>query len=205
MLVGVVRSTFENQVLSLDARYRLPTERVLPATAYVEWGADDAAGALDETPGRVIGLFVPALPGAPQVGAGAEYTYFKHWCCGHGPWYLNFTLPGNWAAHGRPLGHPLGGEGSEYAAYAQADLWDARLRLDARGFVRDRSDRSLVGVVYHGGGNLFTPQRAGRGTGGTAQAALRLAPRAELRAAGMLESGDGWREQSLSTSLAWTF
>ncbi|HYH80210.1 MAG TPA: capsule assembly Wzi family protein [Longimicrobium sp.] len=205
MLVGVVRSTFENQVLSFDGRYRLPTERVLPATLYLEWGADDAAGALDETPGRVAGVFFPALPGAPQVGAGAEYTYFKAWCCGHGPWYLNYTFPGNWAARGRPLGHPLGGEGAEYAAYAQADLWDARLRVDARGFVRDRSDRSLNGTIYNGGGNLFTPRRAGRSTGGSANAALRLAPRAELKAAWMLDSGDGWREQSLSGSLAWTF
>jgi len=205
MLVGVVRSTFENQVVSLDARYRLPTDRVLPATAYVEWGADDAAGAFDETPGRVIGLFLPALPAAPQLAAGAEYTYFKHWCCGHGPWYLNATFPGNWAVRGRPLGHPLGGEGAEYAGYLRADLWDARLRVDARGWVRDRSERSLVGVLYHGGGNLYTPQRAGRSRGATLDAALRLAPRAEWRGAWMLDDGDGWREQALTTSLAWTF
>ncbi|HET7231569.1 MAG TPA: capsule assembly Wzi family protein [Longimicrobium sp.] len=205
MLAGVIRSNFENQVVSLDARYRLPTDRVLPATAYVEWGADDAAGAFDETPGRVIGLFLPALPSAPQVGVGTEYTYFKHWCCGHGPWYLNFTFPGNWAVRGRPLGHPLGGEGSEYAAYAQADLWDARLRVDARGWIRDRSDRSLNGGRYNGGGNLFTPGRAGRSRGGSVEAALRLLPRAELRGAWVLDDGGGWREQSLGTSLAWTF
>jgi hypothetical protein len=205
MLLGVVRSNFENQVVSLDARYRLPTDRVLPATAYLEWGADDAAGAFDETPGRVVGLFLPALPAAPQVAAGAEYTYFKHWCCGHGPWYFNATFPGNWAVRDRPLGHPLGGEGAEYAAYVQAELWDARLRLDGRAFLRDRSARSLAGGVFTGGGNLFTPQRAGRSTGGSARAALRLAPRADLRAEWTLDDGDGWREQSLGTSLAWTF
>lgn len=205
MLVGVVRSSFENQVVSLDARYRLPTDRLLSATAYVEWGADDAAGAFDETPGRVIGLFLPGLPRVPEVGLGGEYTYFKHWCCGHGPWYLNATFPGNWAVRGRPLGHPLGGEGSEYATYAQADLWDARLRLDARGWIRDRSDRSLDGGTFQGGGNLYTPQRAGRSRGGEVNAALRLAPRAELRARCMLDDGDGWREQALATSLAWTF
>jgi hypothetical protein len=205
MLAGVVRSDFENQVISLDARYRLPTDRVLPVTAYIEWGADDAAGAMDETPGRLIGLFAPALPGAPQVGAGVEYTYFKAWCCGHGPWYLNATFPGNWAVRGRPLGHPLGGEGAEYAAYAQADAWDARLRLDTRAWIRDRSDRSLNGTIYQGGGNLFTPQRTGRSVGGTVDAALRLAPRAEARATWMLDDGRGWREQALSAGLAWTF
>jgi hypothetical protein len=205
MLVGVVRSSFENQVVSLDARYRLPTDRVLPATAYLEWGADDAAGAFDETPARVIGLYLPALPAAPNVALGGEYTYFKHWCCGHGPWYLNATFPGNWAVRDRPLGHPLGGEGAEYAAYLQAAGWDARLRLDARGWIRDRSDRSLDGGVRKGGGNLFTPQRAGRSVGGTADAALRLAPRAEVRATWMLDDGEGWRESAFSTSLAWTF
>jgi len=202
MLVGVVRSEFENQVISLDARYRLPGERVLPLTAYVEWGADDAAGAMDETPGRVIGVFAPALPGAPQATVGAEYTYFKHACCGHGPWYLNATFPGNWAVRGRPLGHPLGGEGAEYAGYAQAELMDARLRLSARGFVRDRSDRSLG---TYGGGNLYTPQRTGRSTGGSVDASLRLAPRAELRAAWTMDDGQGWAERALATSLAWTF
>ncbi|HET7462306.1 MAG TPA: capsule assembly Wzi family protein, partial [Longimicrobium sp.] len=205
MLLGVVRSSFENQVVSLDARYRLPTDRVLASTAYVEWGADDAAGAFDETPARVIGLFFPGLPRAPEVGVGGEYTYFKHWCCGHGPWYLNSTFPGNWAVRGRPLGHPLGGEGSEYAAYLRADAWDARLRLDARGWVRDRSDRSLNGGVYMGGGNLYTPQRTGRSTGGSVDASVRLAPRGELRATWMLDDGAGWREQALSTSLGWTF
>jgi hypothetical protein len=205
MLAGVVHSTFENQVISLDARYRLPTDGVLPATAYVEWGADDAAGAMDETPGRVIGLFLPALPGVPEAGLGAEYTYFKHGCCGHGPWYLNSTFPGNWAAHGRPLGHPLGGEGSEYAAYLQASAWDARLRLDARGWIRDRSDRSLLSAHNPGGGNLFTPERTGRSTGGTVEAALRLLPRADLRASGWMDDGSGWREQAFSAALAWTF
>ncbi|HVG44077.1 MAG TPA: capsule assembly Wzi family protein [Longimicrobium sp.] len=202
MLVGVVRSQFENQVISLEGRYRLPTERVLPATAYLEWGADDAAGAMDETPGQVAGLFFPALPGVPEVGAGVEYTHYKAACCGHGPWYQNTTFPGAWAVRGRPLAHPLGGEGAEYAAYAQADLAGARLHLDGRAYLRDRRAASLV--VY-GGGNLFTPDREGRATGGTLDAALRLRPRADLRAGFALESGEGWREQSFHAALAWLF
>ncbi|HEX8903505.1 MAG TPA: capsule assembly Wzi family protein, partial [Longimicrobiaceae bacterium] len=202
MLVGVVHSTFENQVISLDARWRLPTDRVLPATAYLEWGADDAAGALDETPARVIGLFLPALPGAPEAAAGVEYTYFKHGCCGHGPWYLNSTFPGNWAVRGRPLGHPLGGEGSEYAAYAHADLLEARVRVEGRAWIADRSARS---IRRYGGGNLFTPERTGRATGGRLEGAWRVRPRADLRAEWTLEDGDGWREQMLRASLAWLF
>jgi len=202
MLVGVVHSEFENQVISFEGRYRLPTDRVLPVTAYMEWGADDAAGALDETPARVIGLFLPSLPGAPEAGMGVEYTFFKAGCCGHGPWYQNTTFPGAWAAHGRPLGHPLGGEGAEYAAYAQADLAGARLHLDGRAYLRDRTAGSLA---RYGGGNLFTPDREGRARGGSLEAALRLRPRADLRAGFALEDGDGWREQSFHAALAWLF
>jgi hypothetical protein len=202
MLVGVVHSRFENQVISFEGRYRLPTDQVLPATAYLEWGADDAAGALDETPARVIGLFFPAVPGVPAAGAGVEYTFFKTGCCGHGPWYQNTTFPGAWAVRGRPLGHPLGGEGAEYAAYAQADLAGARLHLDGRGYLRDYVAASLA---LYAGGNLFTPNREGRGTGGMLDASLRLHPRSELRAGFALESGDGWSERSFHASLAWLF
>jgi hypothetical protein len=201
MLVGIVHSEFENQVISFEGRWRLPTERLLPATAYLEWGADDAAGGLDETPARVIGLFFPTLPGTPEVGVGVEYTFFKAGCCGHGPWYQNTTFPGTWAAHGRPLAHPLGGEGAEYAAYAQADLL-ARLHLDARAFLRDRSAASLA--VY-GGGNLFTPDRLGRARGGSLDASLRLHRRVDVRGGFALEDGDGWRERSFHAALAWLF
>lgn len=200
MLVGVIRGTaFENQVLSFEARVRLPTEAVLPATVYLEWGADDGAGALDELPARVAGIFVPALPGMPELAAGAEFAHFPVVCCGHGPWYLNSSHPGNWARGSRPLGHPLGGEGWEAAAYARADLLDARLRLQLRGFARHRSDAS---VATHGGGNLFAPARTGRANGFAARAAWRLAPRAELRAAASGEAGDGWSERSLDAALS---
>ncbi|HSU17107.1 capsule assembly Wzi family protein [Longimicrobium sp.] len=204
MLVGVVHSRFENQILSLEGRYRLPTETVVPATLYVEWGADDAAGALDEEPARIIGLFLPALPGVPNAALGAEYTYFKHACCGHGVWYTSATFRGNWAVHDRPLGHPLGGEGAEYAAYVQGDALDARLRLDARAFLRDRSDYSLH-IPRYNGGNLYTPTRTGRSEGGRLDAAFRLFPRAEARARWQLEHGDWGTEHSLQATFAWLF
>jgi hypothetical protein len=202
MLAGVVHSQYENQVISLDARWRLPTERMLPATAYLEWGADDAAGAMDEEPARVMGVFVPALPGLPTAGAGLEYTYFKHSCCGHGPWYFNATLQGHWALHDRPLGHPLGGEGAEYALYLQADLLDARLRLEGRVF---RADRSLRSLEVFGGANLFAPTRAGRSLGTELDAAWRLGSRFDARAQLTLEDGAGWREQHLETRIAWLY
>ena len=200
MFVGVIRgTTFENQVLSLEGRWRLPTEAVIPATAYLEWGADDGAGALHEVPARVGGILFPALPGLPEVSAGAEYARLEEVCCGHGPWYFNSTHPGNWARGTRPLGHPLGGQGWEAAAYARADLLESRLRVHVRGFARDRSDHAMLTI---GGGNLYSPQRTGGSTGFRAEAAYRFAPRAELRAAARREAGDDWSERAWDAALS---
>jgi hypothetical protein len=200
MFVGVIRGTdFENQVLSLEGRWRLPTDALLPATVYLEWGADDGAGALHEVPARVGGIVLPALPGLPQLSAGAEYARFEVVCCGHGPWYYNSTHSGNWARGTRPLAHPLGGEGWEAAGYARADLLDARLRMHLRAFARDYSDESLP---QFGGGNLYAPQRTGGSTGFAADAAYRLAPRAEVRAGARREAGDGWSERAAEAAVS---
>lgn len=200
MFLGVIRnSNFENQVLSFEGRWRLPTDAFLPATVYAEWGADDGAGALDEVPAQLAGVLFPALPGLPEASAGAEFVRFAEVCCGHGPWYFNSTHRGNWARGTRPLAHPLGGEGWEAAGYARADLLDARLRLHLRGFARDRSDQSLELL---GGGNLYVPARLGRSTGVRAEGAYRLNPRTELRAAARREAGDDWSERAFEGTLS---
>jgi hypothetical protein len=200
MFLGVIRGTqFENQVLSFEGRWRMPTESVLPATLYLEWGADDGAGALDEVPAQRVGLLLPGIPGVEEVSGGAEYTRFAEVCCGHGPWYFNSTHPGNWARGTRPLGHPLGGEGWEAAGFARADVLESRLRLQVRGFARERSDQSLP---VFGGGNLFVPLRTGRSTGFEADGAWRLTQRTELRAAARRESGDGWSEHAFEGTVS---
>lgn len=200
MFLGVIRaSDFENQVLGLEGRWRLPTDAVLPATVYLEWAADDGAGALHEMPAQVGGILLPALPGLPEVSAGAEYARVTSLCCGHGPWYFNSAQPGNWARGTRPLGHPLGGEGWEAAGYARAELRGARLRMHLRGYVRGYRDDSLP---VFGGGNLFAPARVGRGTGFQADAAYRLRPHAEIRAAARRETGDDWREHAFDAAVA---
>lgn len=200
MLVGVLSEEFENQLVAMDFRWRLPTERALPATLYLEWGADDGSGAWWDVPGIVGGAFFPALPGLSEVGLGAEYTYFGERCCGHGPWYYHSTFRGNWARGGLALAHPLGGDGSEAALYLRADLLDAALRLDARGFTRERGVEPGTRT-----GNLFAPERGGRSLGFTVNAAVRLLPRAELRAASFLEDGDGWSERRFEARLGYFF
>jgi hypothetical protein len=200
MFLGQIRgSSFENQLLSFEGRLRLPTEGTLPATLYLEWGADDGAGALDEAPGRVGGIFLPALPGLPEVAAGAEVAWFEVGDGEHGAWYFNTTFPGNWARGSRPLGHPLGGEGWEAAAYARAELMAVRLRVEARGFTRERGESTYAEIS---GGNLFSRARTGRSAGARGAVAYRLRPHAEVRAAGRAEAGDGWSESALDLALS---
>jgi hypothetical protein len=187
----------------VDGRLRLPTEDFLPLTLYLEWGAEDAAGAWWDVPGRVFGVSVPALPGLPEVEAGAEYARFSGFCCGNPPWYFHGEFLGNWVAEDVPLGHPLGGEGWEALAYLNADALDARLRLEARGFLRERSDAGLFTLQQ--AGNLFAPARTGRSWGGSLDAAWRVTPSLEARVRLFRDAGDGWSEHRVGAGVDWLF
>jgi hypothetical protein len=193
IFVGVLSDNYENQVVSVDARWRLPTEGWLPAVLYAEWGAEDGAGAWWSVPGIVGGVLLPSLPGLPQVAGRVEHAWFATVCCGNPPWYLHVHFPGGWAAGGEPLGHRLGGEGRETRLELAGDEGAARLRWEAAAFVRHRSDEGYLLPIA--GGNLYVPTRAGRSTGGSLGAALRVAPRVELRGTVFRDAGDGWREQ----------
>ena len=200
MFVGILSADFENQVIAADARWRLPTERVLPATVYFEWGSEDASGAWWNVPGHTFGLLLPRL-GSAWAG-GAEYTRFAPHCCGNPPWYMHAAHPGGWVHRGRPLGHPLGGEGWEGMAYGQGELLDARLRVEGRAFVRRRTGEGLAREQR--AANLYAPARAGS-WGGSLDAAWRLAPRIDARLSLYRDAGDGWREQSLRADLSYLF
>jgi hypothetical protein len=187
MLIGrVVSRGFENQIVSAAGRFRLPSESLLPLTAFAEWGAEDAAGAWRDAPGYVVGIEAPALPVAPELSLGVEFASFAASCCGNPPWYRHSALTGGWAGRNETLGHPLGGSGTQLLGRAGADLLDARLRLDATVFRRDRREE-----------NLFVPGRAGRSTGLSADVAWRVVPRSELWLSAAREDGDGWRESAL--------
>ncbi len=187
MLIGRVAGIgFEDQIVSVSGRFHLPTESVLPLTAYLEWGAEDAAGAWWAVPGRVIGLESAALPFAPGVRAGVEYTHFEPSCCNNPQWYRHWSFHGSWAAGDRTLGHPLGGDGREALAHASAHLMDARLRVNGRGFVRSRRSE-----------NLFSPGRTGRSLGAGTAVEWRPTARTEFRLTGEREDGDGWAETNL--------
>ncbi|HEX2093114.1 MAG TPA: capsule assembly Wzi family protein [Longimicrobiaceae bacterium] len=203
MFLGILSRDFENQVVSADFRYRLPTEAVIPLTAYLEWGAEDAAGAWWDVPGRVVGISVPAVPRLPGLALGAEWARFPLECCGNPPWYLHLAFPGGWVRDGRPLGHPVGGEGSEYLFRGNADLAGGRVRLDGRVFLRDRGDRGFRPPIWSG--NLYAPDRAGSSTGVDLHAAWRPSRRSDLSLMVQREVGDGWTEQRVNARMAFLF
>ena len=203
MLVGMLTGVFENQVVAMDFRWRLPTERALPVTAYLEWGAEDAAGAWRDVPARTVGAWIPALPALPQLALGAEYTRFALFCCGNPPWYSHAGQVGGWVHEQRPLGHPLGGEGWEALGYAQGELLDARLRIEGRAFLRERGDRGLA--TPQRAANLYAPDRAGRSVGASLDASYRFGSRLEGRAQLFRDAGRGWREQRATAGVAYIF
>jgi hypothetical protein len=186
MLIGRVAGLgFENQIVSVEGRFRLPTEELVPLTAYLEWGAEDAAGGWWDVPARVIGLESPAIPGLEALALGAAYTDIAARCCYNSAWYRHVAFQGNWAEADRPLGHPLGGEGAEYTVYGSFDDAVRAMRIEGRIFRRDRE-----------GENLYVPGRE-ESTGVALEADWRPRPRVELDARLRVETGSDWTEREL--------
>lgn len=196
---GGLRQHFDNQILSADVRWRVPSEAWVPLLFYLEWAADDGAGAADEQPAVLAGLSVPAVPGAPALSLGAEYARISE-CCSHGSWYIHSEFFGEWARHGAPIGHPLGGGGHEARLWADADLVPGDLTLSADAYVRERGTDAPATP-----GNLFAPARSGASTGGRGALRWRFLPRAELRAQAEREQGSGWHQHSFQANLSYLF
>ena len=195
-LIGKHAGGFDNQVVSVNARYRAPTESVLPLVGFLEWGFEDSAGAWRDVPGIIAGIEVPRLPFAPAASAGVARTQLAESCCGNPMWYRNWAFRGGWTDGGVPLGHPLGGHGREWLAFGRVGLAEARVQLDAAGFTR-----------WRGGENLFAPDREGDSRGG--RIGVVLLPDADWRlfARGELERGSrgAWREHHLEVGIVARF
>ena len=195
VLIGKHNDRFDNQVVSVSARYRPPVG--FPLSLQLEWGIEDSAGAWKDVPGLIAAADLAAVPGLPWLALGASGAWFDAVCCGNSPWYHNFVFLGGWADSGRLLGHPLGGHGAEARLYGRADLLDARLQVRTSAFGRDR-----------GRENLFAPDREGRSVGFTlgflalAHATWQIELNGELETA--TGSGD-WSETRLELLSRATF
>jgi hypothetical protein len=188
ILAGIKGSHRENNVYSLGARLRLPTEALLPLTAKVEWGSDDNPGAAVQWPGLVVGVTAPMLPGLPAA-VGVEYAYFGDGPFGYHdpfPWYGHGGHVGGWATGQTPLGDPLGGNGQALRLIASVDPFDARVRIAAVGWIQDR-DRD----------NLYSPAAGGESLGLRGEAELRLG-RGAVGLRGSYEHGSaGWTRSEI--------
>ena len=191
---------FENGIASVEAQWRVPVPHV-PTNLYVEWGSDDNHSAWFKFPAVVAGVSVPSLPGAPSVSLGLERASFAAPCsdcngCAceyYATWYRHYVFMDGWTLDRRPIGHPLGGDGTEWLAYGRFDNSARRLRLETRAFARNR-----------GRYNLFSPTREGRSVGGRIAADYRLTNTFELRADAELEHGRrDWNASSFSAGLRW--
>lgn len=194
LFVGRHTRDFENQVVSAGVRYRVPVEQVIPLVVYGEWGAEDSAGAWHQVPGAVLGMWVPAIPSVPQVSVGVEYSSFAKFCCGNPAWYRHWGFLGGWAAGDQPLGHPLGGRGSELAVYSRATLLDSKLRTSL-----------LLTTANRGPENLYAPQRSGRSAGAAVGVAWRASRTVDLELDASRLQGDEWAESSLRAGAAVRF
>ncbi len=186
-------TNFENQVVSLDAEYRPPTERWLPLRLYLEWGFEDSAGAWKDTPGYVAGIEAPTLPGLPVMALGLERAGFSASCCGNPIWYRHAVFRHGWTGDGAPLGHPLGGHGRAWTGWVRGDLLRARVQVEVAVHLRDRDHE-----------NLFAPAREGHSVAGELAASVWASHSLELVLDGSFERGDGgWSEHRVRAEARW--
>jgi hypothetical protein len=200
--IKVAGSEFENGIASVEARWRPPVPGI-PTVLYVEWGSDDNHAAWFKFPAVVAGVTVASVPGVAALSLGLERASFAAPCttcngCAceyYATWYRHYVFMDGWTLDREPIGHPLGGDGTEWLAYGRFDDAARRLRVDARTFVRER-----------GRFNIYSPSREGRSVGGGLGAEYRLTRALELQAAATLEHGEadgGWTASSLSARLRW--
>ena len=191
---------FENGIASVEARWRPPVPS-LPAVLYVEWGSDDNHGAWFKFPALVMGVSLPSVPRVPTLSLGLERTSFAAPCSScngcacefYATWYRHYVFVDGWTLDRQPIGHPLGGDGTEWLLYGRIDDAARRLTVDGRVFTRDR-----------GRYNLYAPARQGRSVGGRTGAEYRLTTALALHVEAALEHGRGdWTASSASAGLRW--
>jgi len=186
------RSSFENQVIAGVVRYRPPVERWVPLELILEMGAEDMAGAIEESPSVIAGFDIAAVPGVEQVSLTFERSFFSS---GRGvnvrPWYRHWNL-GSWSDDGGLFGHPVGGNGHE--TLIRIGYAEGNVLVSATGYQRQ-----------HGALNLYSPERWGNSSGGSVSVELAGESRWGLRAYGALERGQDWKRHQLLTTATYRF
>ena len=149
-----------NHIVTLDAVVRSRISGV-PYALYFEIGAEDAAGAIRDSPSVVAGIEIAHPKKWLIIGLNQTYMHPEN---GHGYFYRHSLYTAGWSDDGRGLGHPLGGPGREWQIHAtaidQAGRWD----VDAGVFTRDRYAGTSLGADLIGravGGRLNARVKTG--------------------------------------------
>lgn len=156
MLIGLTEapgknSSFENQVASVDVRWRARA-RSRPVLVTAEYGTDDSGYAFLNVPGfRVTGEL---SLGAERGWAGLAGTWLTGSRDTYPPWSRHKWLAWGWTDRGRSLGNPLGGQVKALLGTFRKESDTAALEL-------------AVGVVDRGAENLFAPDLEGVGFHGS--------------------------------------
>jgi hypothetical protein len=180
----------DDQVASVDARWRPAWSALPPFELYGEWGLHDIdPGVFIDVPAFTVGVRVQA---AGSVGAAIEHTQISGACCANPPWYHHFDLANGWTRHGALLGHPLGGQGREWRAALVVEPPTAALVVHVAAALRSR-----------GGENLLAPVRAGRAVIAEARGDARIGGRAAVDVALLFERGSGWSELRARAAARW--
>lgn len=185
-------SSFANQNISVDFRYRLP---FAPVTAYLDWGSDDAAGGWWDVPGILAGIQAVHLDPMYDISVGLEHTQLSGACCGNSVWYRNAWFRGSWADGDAGLGHPLGGHGREWRVFGHGGFANNRITAHAAVYARRRRDQ-----------NIFVPAWQGKSTGLRAGGDVQLTTRGRLLFEVETESGaDDWSTTRASAAVKHRF
>ena len=176
---------FENQVVSADFRWVLPSDQQ-SIELYGEWAADDGSGMWHLAPALRAGIALPALAGWRHGFASVEGAYMGAKPANYNTyWYRNVYFRGSWAKDDVLLGHPLGGHGREIRLSLGSDLGLGKLQLRASGFARERGDE-----------NTWSPERAGNSLGVTTMINARWRA-LDLSLRGEFEKAGGWKSNQL--------
>lgn len=188
-------SGFENQVASIDVWARTMLGGV-PVAGYVEFGIDDVGVRIWATPAVIAGVELPALPGLGALRLGVEHSRFTRSCCGKPPWYRHGQLGEGWTDRGEPLGHSLGGHGTDWSLHVGHGAVGPVTHMSGRVFTRFRDAE-----------NMFAPDWLGRSAGAAFDMTVRAAGPIRLRSRAMWERGaTGWQNWTVQVGagLSWT-
>jgi hypothetical protein len=146
MLIGFTSyfgkdTSFENSLASADLTV-LTSIAETPLVLSAEWAFEDFGLSFLVVPGITLGAELPEVAALRDWSASLRHTRMTRSCCGYPSWYHHMDFGAGWVLDRQPLGHPLGGHGSEtrFSATRSPLLDGVGVELSAGRRVRGRQN-----------------------------------------------------------------